>query len=297
MSRMCTVLGTRSEKMKFIILLIIIFVVIVPPVYGEMYKWVDEKGTVHFTDDLSSIPEKYRQDAETRKPPKETSTPQPQEMPKPSPPPKVSETEGITVDLFRKHELLFAEVVLNGRTRQYFIVDTGSSFTLINRQTAKELGITEDENTPYIRAASVSGIISVPLVTLGSVRVGDAEVENVETVIYPMVAGGDGLLGNSFLNKFKVVIDSNNGKMTLYPMKGIPSPEFPGGYNRDYWVGQFRFYNQNLAELKRLKAKIESQGARGELARVNNAIRYFENQLSELERKASFAGVPRNWRQ
>ena len=88
MSRMCTVLGTRSEKMKFIILLIIIFVVIVPPVYGEMYKWVDEKGTVHFTDDLSSIPEKYRQDAETRKPPKETSTPQPQETPKPSPPPK-----------------------------------------------------------------------------------------------------------------------------------------------------------------------------------------------------------------
>ena len=28
---------------------------------------------------------------------------------------------------------------------------------------------------------------SVPLVTLRSVRVGDAEVENVETVIYPMV--------------------------------------------------------------------------------------------------------------
>jgi len=262
-----------------------------------MYKWVDEKGTVHFTDDPSNIPEKYRQDAESRKPSKEISAPQPQEKPKPSLPQKVSEPEGIIVDLFRKGELLFAEVILNSRVRRYFIVDTGSSFTLINRVTANELGIRDDENTPYIRAASVSGIISVPLVTLGSVRVGDAEVENVETVIFPMAASGDGLLGNSFLNKFKVVIDSNNGKMTLYPMKGIPSPEFPGGYSKDYWVGQFRFYNRNLEELRRQKAKIESQGASGELVRVNNGIRFFENQLSELERKASFAGVPRSWRQ
>ena len=27
-------------------------------VYAEVYKWVDEKGTVHFTDDNSTIPEK-----------------------------------------------------------------------------------------------------------------------------------------------------------------------------------------------------------------------------------------------
>jgi hypothetical protein len=85
--------------------------------------------------------------------------------------------------------------------------------------------------------------------------------------------------------------------MTLISMQGEPSPDRPGGYKRDYWVGQFRFYNRNLEDLKRLKAKIENQGAQGELIRVNNAIRYFENQLSELERRASVAGVPRNWRE
>jgi predicted ribosome quality control (RQC) complex YloA/Tae2 family protein len=26
---------------------------------GEMYRWIDEKGTVHFTDDLSKIPPQY----------------------------------------------------------------------------------------------------------------------------------------------------------------------------------------------------------------------------------------------
>jgi hypothetical protein len=27
--------------------------------HAEIYKWVDEKGTVHFTEDPSTIPEKY----------------------------------------------------------------------------------------------------------------------------------------------------------------------------------------------------------------------------------------------
>jgi len=35
-------------------------------VYSEIYKWVDEKGTVHFTDDHSTIPEKYGQQVERR---------------------------------------------------------------------------------------------------------------------------------------------------------------------------------------------------------------------------------------
>ncbi|MGZ3604826.1 MAG: aspartyl protease family protein [Thermodesulfobacteriota bacterium] len=286
-------------KMKLIVVCIALLAISIPPSYAEMYKWVDDKGTVHFTDDLSAIPEKYREDAETRKPSQKTETPhpQPQEKPKSSSSQKASEEDGITVPLYRKHELLFAEVVLNGRVKRYFIVDTGASFTLINKATAQELGIREDESTPFIRAASVSGIISAPLVSLGSVRVGNAEVENVEALIYPMAAGGDGLLGNSFLNKFRVAIDSMNGKMTLYSMQGTPSPDRPGGYGRDYWVGQFRFYNGNLEELRKLKATIEGKGGSGELVRVNNAIRYFENQLNELERKASFAGVPRNWRQ
>jgi clan AA aspartic protease (TIGR02281 family) len=294
---MVTFLGKGSEKMRLILFLIIMLTFFVPSSYGEMYKWVDEKGTVHFTDDPSSIPEKYRQDAETRTPPKETSTSQPQEKPKPSLPKKVSEPEGITVDLVRKHELLLAEVVLNEKIKQHFIVDTGASFTLINLPTAKELGITIDENTPFIPIFTASSLIFTPLATLRSIRVGEAEVENVDVLIHNMPSDSAGLLGNSFLNKFKVVLDSNNGKMTLYSMQGTPSPDRPGGYGRDFWVGQFRFYNRVLDELKKVRQRYEGKGSSSELTRVNNSIRYFENQLSELERKASFAGVPRNWRE
>jgi clan AA aspartic protease (TIGR02281 family) len=286
--------------MKYFLLFNIILILFASPVSGEMYKWVDEKGTVHFVDDPSKIPEQYRLDAEKRAVPKEIHSPETKEKPTPSPPPKTSGSElakGIEVNLFRRHELLVSEVILNGRVKRYFILDTGANFTLINRQTANELGITIDENTPFIPVSTVSGVILTPLVTMRSVRVGKAEVENVDVLIYNMPSGQDGLLGNSFLNKFRIVLDSINGKMTLFSLQGIPSPDRPGGYGRDYWVGQFRFYNGNLMELKRLKAKYENSGGSSELNRVNNAIRYFENQLNELERRASFAGVPRNWRE
>jgi len=287
-----------TGQMKIILPFIAILIVLVSFSYGEMYKWVDEKGTVHFTDDISNIQEKYRQDIETRKPPQETSAPQPQETPQPSLPQKITESEGITVDLMRKHELLLVDVVLNVKIRQEFIVDTGASFTLISRPTAKELGITIDETTPFIPIFTASSLIFTPLVTLNSIQVGKAEVENVDVLIYDLPSNSSGLLGNSFLNKFKVVLDSINGKMTLYPTKGTPSPDRPGGYGKDFWVGQFRFYNRVLDELKKIKRNYEGRGGSSpELIRINNAIRYFENQLSELERKASFAGVPRNWRQ
>jgi hypothetical protein len=43
----------------------------------EVYRWVDEKGTVHFTDDLGQIPEKYRGQFQKERPPEEPPPAQP----------------------------------------------------------------------------------------------------------------------------------------------------------------------------------------------------------------------------
>jgi clan AA aspartic protease (TIGR02281 family) len=286
-----------GSRLKSTFFLVTILIALALPAAAEMYKWVDEKGTVHFTDDLSSIPERYREDVEERKTPKGTPNQEVKEKPASSPAPIASEPEGVSVNLIRRHELWLAEVILNNRLKLYLVVDTGASFTLISRQVANDLGIVIDENTPSIPASTVSGSILTPLVTLNSIRVGKAEIEDVDVAVYTMPSGRDGLLGNSFLNKFRVVIDSINGKMTLHSLQGSPSPDRPGGYGKDYWVGQFRFYNRNLAELKRLKTQYESSGKGSELKRVNSALQYFENRLGELERRASLAGVPRNWRE
>ncbi len=34
---------------------------------GEIYRWIDDKGVVHFTDDLSQIPAQYQNQFEKRK--------------------------------------------------------------------------------------------------------------------------------------------------------------------------------------------------------------------------------------
>jgi hypothetical protein len=40
---------------------------ILQPIHAEIYQWVDEKGTIHFTEDYGAIPEKYRNQATMRK--------------------------------------------------------------------------------------------------------------------------------------------------------------------------------------------------------------------------------------
>ncbi len=268
------------------------------PCFGEMYKWTDEKGTVHFTDNPSQIPEKHKPGAESRKTPTEISTPQKEIKPAP---PAVAATSpggaGIDAPLVRRGEVLTTEVVVNGRKAQYFIVDTGASFVSINRQMAEDLGIIIDKDTPLMPIATASDVILSPMVTLRSVRVGKAEVEGVDAIVHNLPTDTAGLLGNSFLNKYRVVFDPANGKMTLFPVQAQASLDRPGGYGRDYWSGRFHFYNRLLVELKQIRTSYERRERRAEANGIDNAIRYFEDQLAELDRKASFAGVPRNWRE
>ncbi len=51
--------------------------------FGQtVYRWVDEKGTAHFTDDLTLVPEKYRNQVQQKVPSQEA-------LPSPSPSPTV----------------------------------------------------------------------------------------------------------------------------------------------------------------------------------------------------------------
>ena len=57
-----------SLKPLSIGILLLCFSVDIPFLFSEeIYRWTDEKGTAHFTDDASTIPEEYRREAEEKK--------------------------------------------------------------------------------------------------------------------------------------------------------------------------------------------------------------------------------------
>jgi hypothetical protein len=68
---------TASMRLILLIFVIFLFLFITNPGYAQVFKWIDEKGSVHFTDDITKIPEKYRQaieQIETREEKPETNT-------------------------------------------------------------------------------------------------------------------------------------------------------------------------------------------------------------------------------
>jgi len=69
------------KRMGLLILMGLTFLSFSLALGQEVYKWVDEKGTAHFTDDLGLVPEKYRENIQKEKSPKEPTPSQPTSPP------------------------------------------------------------------------------------------------------------------------------------------------------------------------------------------------------------------------
>jgi len=67
--------------MKKCILIVFLAIFLALPVNGEVFKWTDSRGTVHFTDDLSLIPEQYRPKASKTQAPPEVEASKGSEQP------------------------------------------------------------------------------------------------------------------------------------------------------------------------------------------------------------------------
>ena len=101
---------------------------------------------------------------------------------------------------------------VNGQPVGYFILDTGATFTSLSGLVANRLGISTSGSS--VRLATASGVIQAPLAVLDELDIGGAVARHVPAVIHdlpnmpPSVAG---LLGLSFLERFRVNLDLNSG--------------------------------------------------------------------------------------
>jgi len=132
--------------------------------------------------------------------------------------PSPYEGADIVVPIERRGAAILVRARLNDQLSGVFMVDTGATFTAISLQVAESIGIRVDAETPKISLQTAGGIVEAPVVQIRSIKVGELEAQEVKAVVLdipgfpPHMAG---LLGLSFLGRFKVSIDVEAGRMIL----------------------------------------------------------------------------------
>jgi clan AA aspartic protease (TIGR02281 family) len=104
----------------------------------------------------------------------------------------------------------------NGQLIGYFILDTGATFTTVSRAAADRLGVFVGGSS--VRLATANGAIQVPLVLLDELEVGGAIAHHVAAVVHDLPSlptNVVGLLGLSFLDRFRVSLNLSSGVLTL----------------------------------------------------------------------------------
>lgn len=276
-----------TGKRKIILPFLLLFVFLTPsasrlaPVFSqEFYRWTDESGAVHFTDNLYSIPEKYRDAAQRRVQPTNRSA-APVTEAAPSRP--ATSGEAIVVPFKREGNLIIVEGTVNGAPVR-FVFDTGAEITVLPSSFAARFGVTPSDGI-FITVGGIGGSLDVPLVE-ADVSVGSAEVKNLEATLNDTPVPNTGLLGGNFLSDYKVDIKYATNQILLEP---VDRPY--GGHSFEWWQKKFRLY---LAIKKKYE---QAGGGRGANEVLDGQLRAVERKIAELEGRASQAGIPREYRQ
>lgn len=153
-----------------------------------MYTWVDERGTVHFSN--SQVPRRHMASAEVRT---NVVVPTPR-----------ARVHNASIPLISRDQKRFVKAELEGRSsRREFImlVDTGAQMTMIDEPTARELGV------EFIDEASIIGATGMTSGWIGQVRrvqLGDKEVRDWRVMVGPVP--GLLLLGMDVLERLDLTI-------------------------------------------------------------------------------------------
>jgi clan AA aspartic protease (TIGR02281 family) len=267
---------------------------------GEIYRWTDSTGGVHFTRDLQSVPPAARGSAiEAARAPAPSRLQTYGAAPGPAgglegpagfraPAAALVAGRDLRIPFERSGTLMLVQVLLNDEVEAPFLIDTGASGISIPDAVARRLGLRIDAETPRLQVQTAGGVVSEPLVRLDSVQVGPARVEQISALVNSSMEVG--LLGGSFFNNFVYEVDAGAGFITLRPNEGVR-----GGLAEGQWRERFQ---SARAELTRLASYIEEQGATSpRRAELERNLRALHDAFEMLQREANAADVPRSWRE
>jgi predicted aspartyl protease len=113
--------------------------------------------------------------------------------------------------------VLVVPCLVHDAYRYWFLVDTGTVLTTINRYVAEELGLDLDRPLRQQRIASVHRADLAPVVCLTSLQVGPYRLAGVEALVLelPPLLRVDGLLGVNFLEHFRPTFEFEQAVLVL----------------------------------------------------------------------------------
>jgi len=201
---------------------------------AEFYSYEDLNGTIHFVDDLSKIPTKYRKKKQVRKDAyddltaderalslgkerekraadrRRESEQQEQARKRRAGEERKAAEEQLTTKVLIYDRQVFVPVRLGNGSVEIdvlLLLDTGASSSVISPELAERLKIVEADK---VRIGVVGGrVINARKAVLSHMEVGPIRKTNQEVVIVRQHPGeyGEGLLGMSFLGNLKYTID------------------------------------------------------------------------------------------
>jgi len=117
--------------------------------------------------------------------------------------------------------IIMIEAKVNGKGPFNFAVDTGASVTVISKQTAEKLGISENPSKPK-KGHCCSGEVDMSLSRVESVQVGDVEVRNIPVALMDLTTISkcvgtnlEGIIGHSFMKNYRILIDYPNNTISF----------------------------------------------------------------------------------
>ena len=123
----------------------------------------------------------------------------------------------VEVPLEGAGRILVVEASINQRLSGRFIVDTGATYCVIGKDLARDVSLTGRKDGQKIRVGTANGVVEATLGEARRIDVGDAVARDVPVAVMeePPLAGFDGIIGLSFLQRFKYSVDSERNVLRL----------------------------------------------------------------------------------
>jgi predicted aspartyl protease len=107
-------------------------------------------------------------------------------------------------------------VLLNGARPARFLLDTGSSVTLVSPLVGAEV-LERPPSSETVELQTLSGLTRGAVGRLTSLRIGAAELQDVPIVLHDPGPGIDGILGNTVLARYRLTVEADRRLLHLTP--------------------------------------------------------------------------------